>query len=207
MRFCSAAAAQIAALWRFLGFFQVPVLRVMHALVVIMVTLQLCSSLGMSSASQIGVVSGTVSYLASSYHILAGLFLLVFSCIFTWKSFSLRGLKHFFPYLWGETEQLRKDIAASMRFKIIAPRPGGLATVVQGLGFGALLLTAFSGFTWFVLWRAGAPQAAQALTVHKTVVVLLILYFLGHGGMALLHFAVWQRTIARQKQKASAPQA
>ncbi len=207
MRFCSTVAAQLAALWRFLGFFQAPVLRVMHALIVIMVTLQLCSSLGMSGNLQHGAVWGTVGYLASSYHILAGIFLLAFSCVFAWKSFSLRGLKHFFPYLWGETEQLRKDIAASVRFRIIAPRPGGLATVVQGLGFGALLLTVFSGFTWFVLWRAGAPQAAQALTVHKTVVVLLILYFLGHGGMALLHFAVWQRTMTRQKQKASAPQA
>lgn len=207
MRFCSAVAAQIAALWRFLGFFQAPVLRVMHALVVIMVTLQLCSSLGMPGAPQHGVTVGTVGYLASSYHILGGLFLVVFSCVFTWKSFSLRGLKHFFPYLWGETEQLRKDIVTSMQFKIVAPRPGGLATVVQGLGFGALLLTVFSGFAWFALWRAGAPQAAQALTVHKSVVVLLILYFLGHGGMALLHFTVWQRTMARQKKKASVPQA
>lgn len=206
MRFCSTIAMQIKLLWRFLGFFQRPVVRVMHAMIVVLVILQIGSSLGMDGPPQHAATSGTVAYLASSWHILEGLFLVIFSCVFIWKSVSQRGLKYFFPYLWGETEQLRKDIAASLHFKMVAPRPGGLATAVQGLGIGALLLTVFAGFSWFVLWRVGSPQASMALTLHKTAVILLVLYLIGHGGMAVLHFVVWQRSMARKNKQSSAPQ-
>ena len=114
-------------------------------------------------------------------------------------SLTKRGFHYFFPYLWGDTEQLKKDIQASLRFKMVPPRPKGLATVVQGLGLGALLLVVLSGLIWFILWRNGSSFAGLALETHKNVTLLIELYLIGHGCMALLHFFVWQRNKARQE--------
>ena len=79
------------------------------------------------------------------------------------------------------------------------PRPKGLATAVQGLGLGALLLVVLSGLIWFILWRNGSSFAGLALETHKNVTLLIELYLIGHGCMALLHFFVWQRNKARQE--------
>jgi len=38
-----------------------------------------------------------------------------------------------------------------------------------------------------------------ALETHKNVTLLIELYLIGHGCMALLHFFVWQRNKARQE--------
>ena len=113
-------------------------------------------------------------------------------------SLTKRGFHYFFPYLWGDTEQLKKDVQASLRFKMVPPRPKGLATTVQGLGLGALLLVVLSGLIWFILWLNGSSFAGPALETHKNLSFLIELYLIGHGCMALLHFFVWQRKRARQ---------
>jgi len=79
------------------------------------------------------------SWLASWYHILSGLLVVILSLLLAADSLTKRGFHYFFPYLWGDTEQLKKDIQASLRFKMVPPRPKGLATAVQGL-VGALLV-------------------------------------------------------------------
>lgn len=70
---------------------------------------------------------------------------------------------------------------------------------MQGLGLGALLLVVLSGLIWFILWRNGSSFAGSALETHKNVTLLIELYLIGHGCMALLHFFVWQRNKARQE--------
>ena len=139
------------------------------------------------------------SWLASWYHILSGLLVVILSLLLAADSLTKRGFHYFFPYLWGDTEQLKKDIQASLRFKMVPPRPKGLATAVQGLGLGALLLVVLSGLIWFILWRNGSSFAGLALETHKNVTLLIELYLIGHGCMALLHFFVWQRNKARQE--------
>ena len=129
---------QSELLWRFMGFFQSPFLRVLHALVVLFVILQLCSSTLMR------VTPDGASWTAW-YHMLEGMSLCVLGVIVAAYSLGKHGLKYFFPYLWGDVDQIRKDLIASLHGRLVAPRPGGLATSVQGLGLGALLLTAFSG--------------------------------------------------------------
>ena len=115
----------------------------------------------------------------------------ILSLLLAADSLTKRGFHYFFPYLWGDTEQLKKDIQASLRFKMVPPRPKGLATAVQGLGL--------SGLIWFILWRNGSSFAGLALETHKNVTLLIELYLIGHGCMALLHFFVWQRNKARQE--------
>ena len=63
----------------------------------------------------------------------------------------------------------------------------------------ALLLVVLSGLIWFILWRNGSSFAGLALETHKNVTLLIELYLIGHGCMALLHFFVWQRNKARQE--------
>lgn len=193
MSVISTLRTQASLLWRFMGFFQKPYLRMLHAFIVALVILQILSSGIMHVSASGQIASSAFSWLASWYHILAGLLTVALSCLLTAYSLNHHGLRYFFPYLWGDTEQLKQDIQASLHFKIIPPRPKGLATSVQGLGLGALMLVVLSGLLWFLLWLADSSAAASAREAHKTFSGLVELYLLGHGGMALLHFVFWQR--------------
>lgn len=190
---------QAALLWKFLGFFQPPWLRCLHAAVVLLVFMQICSSAGMNMT----LVSDNPAVFRPGvfdwYHMMAGLSTAFVAIYMTFLCFSQRGLRRFYPYLWGDTARIKKDVLDSLRGVLPAPQAGGLATAVQGLGFGALLLAVLSGALWFLLWTSGASagSTALALQAHKSVVTLLVLYFLGHGGMALLHFVIWQRKTRR----------
>jgi hypothetical protein len=177
--------AQLALLWRFLGFFQSPLLRFLHAVVVILVLLQFLTKLfGLNGAH---LVLGLVLSFAGLLLVGCGL----------WK----HGPRHYFPYLWGDTDQLAKDVAAIRGGKlIIAPRPKGLATVVQGLGMGALTMSLLTGLWWFRAWQYGDISHAAA-AVHKVFVWLLLAYAAGHGGMALAHFAFWQKAAGQKNSE------
>ena len=186
MSVTSALGNQAKLLWQFLGFFQKPYLRFLHAIIAVLVILQILSSFAMHMLSSGQLNPALSSWLASWYHILSGLLVVILSLLLAADSLTKRGFHYFFPYLWGDTEQLKKDIQASLRFKMVPPRPKGLATAVQGLGLGALLLVVLSGLI-------------LALETHKNVTLLIELYLIGHGCMALLHFFVWQRNKARQE--------
>lgn len=183
--------AQPGRLWRFLGVFQKPGIRLVHALTVFFVVIQLLSSCIMS------IGEGGASF-GGWYHIWGGTTLCILAVLQTICSFRTRGLRHFYPYLWGDMENLKADIKRSLQFKLVPPRPGGLAAAVQGLGLGALLLTAFSGLVWFWLWQSGSAAAADARAVHNVVSILMVLYFFGHGGMALLHFFSWEEKVPQK---------
>ena len=194
MNACRFCKEQAQRLWRFLGFFQPPQLRIIHLVVILLVALQLISSQFMASPGRAGVVAS----MANTLHFTCGIVLVFLGIYFTGLSWRMRGLKRFYGYLWGEVEQLRKDIVETLHFRTVAPRPGGLATTVQGLGFGALLLAALSGLAWFVVWRMRLPYTHAFKEVHEALSTLIVLYFAGHGGMALLHFVLWQRKVVQK---------
>ena len=192
MSVTSAIREQAALLWRFLGFFQTPTCGSCTRSSPVLVILQILRShMAMLPSGQINPAIS--SWLATWYHILAGLATVIAGLLLTAYSLTKRGLRYFFPYLWGDTEQLGKDIRASLHFKMVPPRPKGLATAVQGLGIGALLLAVLSGLLWYLLWINGSPFAEPARKAHENLTLLIELYLFGHGGMALLHFFVWQR--------------
>lgn len=188
-----AITRQAQLLWKFLGFFQAPPLRCMHALLIVLVLLQALSSRGMSLLFA-PFSDAPLAFLSTWYHIIAGIATATLTIAMTAYSFSQRGLRRYFPYLWGDVSRIKKDLQEAWQGKVPAPTAGGLATTVQGLGFGALWLTVFSGLAWFYFGLVGKHIAsAYALAIHTFVVNLLILYFIGHGSMALLHFVLWQR--------------
>lgn len=186
---------QAALLWKFLGFFQPPLLRSVHALIIALVVLQMLSSAGMHIRLAPTFSTAPTTFLFNWYHIIAGLCTAALAYFMMAYCFSQRGLRRYFPYLWGDTARIKADLRDSLQGKMPSPTAGGLATTVQGLGFGALFLTVFSGVIWFCLWTWSANVTAthMALNVHKSVVNLLVLYFIGHGTMALLHFVLWQQ--------------
>ena len=174
--------AQALLLWRFLGFFQPPTLRLLHAVAAVLVILQFCTKL-------FGFGYG---------HVVLGLILCWVGFALVVWSLKTRGLRHYFPYLWGDMDQLKKDLAQLRGGKrIIAPRAKGLATVVQGLGLGALSMSLLSGLWMYVAWPNGNP-APGAAAVHGIFVWLLLGDVLGHGGMALAHFFFWKKSTVRK---------
>ena len=175
-------AAQFAQLWRFLGFFHPPVLRLLHASVVLLVALQVLTRLaGMSMT-----------------HAILGLVLCMLGLGLIALGLGTRGPRHYYPYLWGDMDQLKKDVAAIRSGKlIIAPRPKGLACVVQGLGMGALAMSQITGLWLFRSWQMGEISHAAA-SLHGIFVVLLLAYAAGHGGMALGHFFFWKKNTGKK---------
>ena len=181
-------------LWTFLGFFQPPLTRILHALVVLGVGVQILTGLVFAS------LPAPADHTVLPWHVWPGLVTLVLALVLTAHSLATRGLRRFFPYLWGDFKQIRVDLDAIRARKLVAPRPGGLATAVQGLGLGALLLATGSGGLWLLCSRLGLPDFAHAArSAHQGLVLLLELYCLGHGGMALLHFAVWRKRVVRAR--------
>ena len=180
--FFRALLDQPERLWRFLGLFQSPPLRLVHVLAASFVLLQL--------------VSGVVMEIGSPvfwYHAWAGASLFLLALILSVYSLKARGPRHFYPYLWGDAAALKHDLRQAVHFKLPPPHPGGLEAVVQGAGLVLLALTAFLGLTWFALWQAGSAYAKTALPFHKTGGVLIFFYVVAHGGMAARRFIVWQR--------------
>ena len=190
---------KIKSFWKFLGFFQPPFLRSLHALAAILVVLQFISSFIMSKNAPDGVFA----YFSFLYHIEMGIILLFISVFFIAYSFNLHGPRHFFPYLWGDVAQVKKDVKTTLRFKLAAPRSGGLAAAVQGLGLGALFLAAGSGAAWYAAVFLQAQSASGFLSFHKAIVILIALYFIGHGTMAILHFFLFQKNIAKKAAKSA----
>ncbi len=177
---------QCALLWKFLGFFQTSFLRIWHVIAIFVVTAQL-----------IKIVRTPI---IDSWHIELGLLLVPFICIFLFVSFKRRGFRYFFPYFWGDIVQLRKDIEVVKKGGIPAPRPGGLPGVIQGIGFVFFFLTVALGFTWYVLWDSMPRFSVDFLNYHRYTALILAIYALGHGCMALRHFTIWKKSQTARKE-------
>lgn len=191
MKILHGIAAQPQRLRTFLGLFQPPAVRLTHALIILFVLIQF------ASGPLMWVWAGGASWLGW-LHMWSGASLVALTALLTVLSFRRYGIKYFFPYIWGDTAQLRHDLRETLRRKLVPPRPGGLGAAVQGLGLGALWLVAGSGLIWFALWQEGSEAAPFWRAAHDWLSLLVLLYFIGHGGMALLHFAEWQRKLERE---------
>lgn len=192
MKTLSGITAQPRRLWIFWGIFQPPALRMTHALLIFFVLLQFLSSIFM-------VIGGTRASFTGWLHMWGGASAAALMLLLTGLSLKHRGLKYFYPYLWGDISQLWRDVRASLRFKLVPPSPGGLGAVLQGLGLVALWLTAVSGLLWFALWQADVTAAPALRTAHGWLAWLMVLYVIGHGGMELVHFIDWQRKRVRKE--------
>lgn len=185
----------VKKIWSYFGKTQPVWVRVLHLTTIVLVLSQFLTS----NLIEIGSSAGApVFFLGAWTHILPGLILFGVTFVFALTEFLRRGLKFFFPYLWGDFSQLVSDLKTLLGRRLPEAAPGGLAAIVQGLGLGAMGLTVLSGGLWFFLTRAGSGMADTAILIHEGVTGLVLAYIVGHGGMGLIHMILWFRTGERE---------
>lgn len=187
------------SIWQFFGIYQTPVVRLTHCLILFLVITQIIISNWMSVSKNGVIPTEGIEFYFTWLHIAVGFSLLFLATILIYVCFSNRGLRYFYPYLWGDFSQIKNDINSLLHLKLPDSTPKGLATSIQGLGLGALALVILSGITWFILWWQNSSLAPEARNLHKTLTGLIEAYIIGHGFMGLLHFILWRRTTTQSK--------
>ena len=170
-----------------------PFVRYLHYLVLSLVVTQILISEFMEVSSRGNIGRGAVEYTSTWAHIGIGLSLLVLSIVFIITELSRHGFSYFFPYLSGDTAQLKTDLQNLKTLNLPKLSPGGLAAIVQGLGLSALLLVTLSGAAWFLLWSAESSLAGLVKEFHELLTGLIEAYLIGHGSMGLLHILLAYR--------------
>lgn len=164
-----------------------PGIRFLHIATLLLVITQIILS-NFMHLNRSGEIDGTkIQDIATWSHISIGLVMLLIAVIFILLELGSHGFKHFFPYLFGDFSQIRKNLLILKSLHLPEPNSYGLATVVQGLGLGALALVVVSGSTWFYGWWSHADWAHDVLEIHETLTGLIEAYIIGHGGLGLLH--------------------
>lgn len=166
---------------------QTPLVRYLHVAILTLVISQVIVSnfIEITKSGEIG--SKPVELYATWLHVGTGLVLVPLALVFFFVVWRRRGFKYFFPYLTGNLALLKSDIKQLTRFQLPEPNDGGIAAIVQGLGFGALFLVLFSGLGWFVAWNLNLSWSHDAKETHEFLTGILEAYLIGHGGMGLLH--------------------
>ena len=177
----------IHAVWDYMRDRQPPRIRFLHIVILLAVISQIIVSNCMEITSG-GQISPKLIYFYGTWtHILTGILLLPVAVIFTMILLKEHSIRCFFPYLFGEFEQLKSDFQKLKRFELPEPKAGGLAAIVQGLGLGALFLALLSGLAWFLSWYYIVGWSHSIKELHETLVGLMEAYIIGHGGMGLVH--------------------
>jgi cytochrome b561 len=161
--------------------------RFLHITILCLVLSQIIVSNFMGFTDNGEISKKAVEYYGTWIHIATGLSLLPLTFVFVYIELKRHGIKYFFPYFYGDFSQLKKDIKQLKEFELPEPSAYGIATIVQGLGLGALTLVVLSGFTWFLSWIYMAPWADSIKELHELLTGLIEAYVLGHGGMGMLH--------------------
>jgi hypothetical protein len=166
---------------------QPPMVWLLHITILCLVISQIFVSNFMGFADNGEVSRNTVEYFGTWVHIGTGLSLFPVTLVFIFIELKRHGMKYFFPYVYGDFSQLKKDLWQLKRFELPEPYAYGIATSVQGLGLGALALVILSGLTWFFSWIYMAPWAHNIKELHEALTGIIEAYVLGHGGMGMLH--------------------
>ncbi|MFZ9035669.1 MAG: cytochrome b/b6 domain-containing protein [Francisellaceae bacterium] len=169
--------------WHYLGKVQGGRLRLIHITMAILIVIQIIDSNFMHVHYPKPVLD-----FADWFHITIGFITLSIFLVFVAICFAKKGVKHYYPYLFLDFSQLRQDVKTLMRLKLPHANPYGMATSVQGLGLGALILVILSGALWFIAWWMNAPAAHELKSLHKSLTLLIEIYIIAHGVMGVFHF-------------------
>lgn len=161
--------------------------RYLHYSVIVLVGVEILISNFMDLDHNQAISGGAINHFALWSHIVFGLLTLLVSLVFTAIEFKKYGLRYFYPYMYGDFDIIKSDLADILHFKEPKIAPRGLVSSVEGLGLGALLLTVLSGSIWFALWINHYSFADYAKEFHQEVTTLLEIYIAGHGIMGLFH--------------------
>ncbi len=159
----------------------------LHLTVLSLVILQIILSNFIDFNDSGEISQNPLFFYGSWLHIIDGLVLFLVGAIFILYELWQHGIRHFYPYLFGELKQVKRDIATLKSRRLPEAEQGGLAACVQGLGLGALALTLISGGTWYLAWTNHWQWAKLAMEAHETLTGLVIAYIVAHGAMGVLH--------------------
>ena len=165
--------------------------KFLHIGLVLTVSAQLLISLVMTAPDDTG---NAVSRAAFEMHEIVGLTALVIVLLhWGWTVFSQAdgGLEHLFPVSKQARQELIDDVKGLKKGKLPETgKKGGLIGLVHGLGLLAVTGIAITGGALFILFpETGEPGAlAEAFAeVHEGFATLVWTYWIGHGGMAIMH--------------------
>ncbi|AHB98315.1 cytochrome b/b6 domain-containing protein [Francisella orientalis] len=180
MNLCNKTYSFIKSFWEYLGQSQDKNYRILHIVVGIAVLFQIINS---------NFVHTKYGLNAWAYiHMLSGLGLAVLSVLLLIMSLDKRGLRYYFPYLYGDFSVLREDILELRKFKLPNARSGSIAAIVRGLGLLALTLAWVTGFFWFTAWNYQSSYIDSLKSMHKTLVDPVEIYIYAHALMGILHY-------------------
>lgn len=182
------------SIWDFFGLYQTKRIRILHMLILLLVISQIIVSNWMTGTKSVVLPFWDEAYLFTWIHIVSGFVLFFLTLFLVVSCFNQRGLRYFYPYLWGDFKQIKEDINTLLAKRLPESSPKGLATTVQGLGLGALSIVIISGIVWFILWLKQSPLALEARSIHKSLTILIEIYIYGHGGLGIIHFVIWKKS-------------
>jgi len=165
--------------------------RLLHLGLVATVSAQLLISLVMVAPDHKGPFLAKLAFDAHQAIGLTALTIVIAHWL--WSAFSHvdGGLQHLFPWRKPARQEVAKDIKSLMGGKFpAASQKGGLAGLIHGLGLLAVTGTAITGGALFILFpESGEPGAlAEAFAdTHEWIASFVWAYWIGHGGIALLH--------------------
>ncbi|NLS12012.1 hypothetical protein HGP28_03785 [Vibrio sp. SM6] len=172
-------------------FISLPIVeKTLHFLIALWVILQLLSSAGMHIHSDTAEMDWRW---IDRLHMYSGLSLLPIAVLFFVVVLRRRGAADLYPWRFSHWRQIKSDLVQLRRRQLPPPKPSGLAATVEGLGLFALLLAVFSGTSWYLAQAFGLSFSSTLLSLHKSLVGLIELYFYGHTGFALLHLMQFWR--------------
>ena len=113
----------IGNFWHFLGLYQKFFLRCLHIAIAILVITQILNSNGMGFTPTQQVRSDLLTEFFTWMHIAIGITLLCLCVALVVYCLATRGFRYFYPYLWGDFTQIRRDLKTITRFKLPESEP------------------------------------------------------------------------------------
>jgi len=165
--------------------------RYLHFGMVITISLQLFISLIMVAPDHKG---GSIAKLAFDLHEVVGLTALaIILSHWAWSVINRTdgGLKQLFPWFGEARVAVINDAKALLKGKLPeGGNRGGLPGLVHGLGLLAATAIAITGgILFFIFPESGEPGniAEFFAETHEFLAIFVWAYWLGHGGLAMLH--------------------
>ena len=173
--------------------------RFLHLGLVIIVTVQLFVSLVMIEPEDKGSLLGRLAYETHEMFGLATLAIVLMH--WAWSLFSKvdGGLGHYFPTNKKARERIYEDLRSLMSARLPdSNKKGGLVGLIHGMGLIAVTGAAMTGTAYFIL----APEVGDAgflaegfEELHEGIATFVWAYWIGHGGVAILHHLRGENTL------------
>lgn len=165
--------------------------RLLHIGMVLSVSFQLFISLVMVEPDHKGGALGRLAFEAHEFVGLAALIIVLLHWVWSISNQVDGGLRNLFPWFGDSRQQVINEAKAVLKGELPeGGNRGGLVGLIHGLGFLAVTGVALTGGVLFVLFpESGEPGViAEAFAeLHEGIATLVWTYWLGHGGMAIIH--------------------